>query len=280
MQQTLRQPRRVQAAARKDSCQRRCRRLLARSELLDTADIDWDLATRDRLDDDVIASLVYMRDVEGFTTSYLDGLAGHPATLTDPLVAEFLEVWQREENAHSDALGTFLDLYSQRHGIAVPPRPDTASSPRLSERFLVGVTRPVGHVVTAAHMVWGALNELLTMNGYRLLATRLPGTELATILDRIAAQEARHYAFYRLQAQWRLESSRLARLVIPVVLRSSWTPVGVGAEFKSAEEFDRVFAYLTATPRAETLLARMDGAVGQLAGLEGLAPFARLAHAA
>lgn len=264
----------------RSSCERRCRRLLDRSELLDTSDIDWSEAVRPELEPAIVDVLVYMRDVEGFTTRYLEGLAGHPATLGDPLVAEFLGVWQREEGAHSDALGTFLVRYAEHHGIEVPARPTTPpSDPALSERLLVAASRPVGHVVTAAHMVWGALNELLTLNGYRLLASRLEGTALAVVLERIAAQEARHYAFYRLQAEWRLDASRLARAIIPRILRSSWTPVGVGDEFKAPDEFARVFAYLTTAPGADAVLRRMDGAIGQLTGLEELSPYRRLTAA-
>lgn len=272
---------RQETRERRASCEQRCSRLLQRSELLRVSDLDWNGLAQPELDAETINALVYMRDVEGFTTRYLDGLASHPSTLGDPLVAEFLEVWQREENAHSEALGTFLDHYAAIHNVAVPGRPvDPPTDAAPFERTLIFATRPIGHVVTAAHMVWGALNELLTMNGYRLLASRLPGTQLAVLLERIAAQEARHYAFYRLQAQWRLEASRLARVAIPAILRSSWTPVGVGETFKSADDFDRVFSYLTDVPRADAVVRRMDGAIGQLAGLRGLAPFSGLGAAA
>ena len=42
----------------------RCERLLARSALLDTAGISWDRAADVEIEDDAIASLVYMRDVD------------------------------------------------------------------------------------------------------------------------------------------------------------------------------------------------------------------------
>ncbi len=64
-------------------------------------------------------------------------------------------------------------------------------------------------------MTWGTANELLTMNGYRLLADQCGHPMLAQILRRIADQESRHYSFYLLQAQWRLASSWLARSVLP-----------------------------------------------------------------
>src|SRR5215475_2203947 len=74
--------------------ERRCERLVARSALLDTSGIRWEDAPLVELDDDALHCLVYMRDVEGFTTRDLSGLAGHPTTLADPLVRRFLDAWR------------------------------------------------------------------------------------------------------------------------------------------------------------------------------------------
>lgn len=59
-------------------------------------------------------------------------------------------------------------------------------------------------------MTWGPANDLLTVNGFRLLAARCGHPTHAELLKRIAAQEARHYSFYMLQAEWRLTASPLA----------------------------------------------------------------------
>jgi rubrerythrin len=215
-----------------------------------------------------------MRDVEGFTDRYLDGFAGHPATLADPLVARFLEVWQAEERGHARALAMFLDRYAQRRGVRVPP-PAAASpaAPPIAERLLCRVRGPVGRVVTAAHMTWGAANELLTLTGYRLLAARCGHPVLAELLRRIAADEARHYSFYLLQAEWRLAASPTARRVVRHVLARSWTPVGVGEGFKPPEAFARVAAYLTAGAEGPRIVARMDRRLAALPGLAGLAVY-------
>lgn len=126
-------------------------------------------------------------------------------------------------------------------------------------------------------MVWGAANELLTMNGYRMLAEQVKTEHpmLADLLRRIAAQESRHYSFYLLQAQWRLAQSRLARTVIPRVMDGSWTPVGVGDGYKTSAEFQRVLAVLNASPSAGKLIDRMDRRFAQLPGLERLRIFAQ-----
>jgi hypothetical protein len=124
-------------------------------------------------------------------------------------------------------------------------------------------------------MTWGAANELLTMTGYRLLARRSGDPVLADLLQRIAAQESRHYAFYRLQAEWRLADSRLARRVLAWVMRRSWTPVGVGDGFKRPDEFDRVLRFLADDGRGQQAAVQMDGAIGRLPGCAGLRIFER-----
>jgi len=235
----------------RDRNEERCRHLLERSELLDVGDLDWANVGGVALDAGVVDTLVYMRDVEGFTDSYLTGLAAHRTTLADPLVGRFLEVWQAEEAAHSQAIARFLEAYGTARQVAIPPRPPSpVPDVALHERALARVGGPVGNLVATAHMAWGAANELLTMNGYRLLADQCGHPTLAELLRRIAAQEARHYSFYLLQAEWRLASSRLARVVLPRFLDGTWTPVGVGDGYKTAEEFQRVLAVLHARPES------------------------------
>ena len=260
------------------SNERRCERLLGKSALLDTSGIRWDDAASVELDDDALATLVYMRDVEGFTTRDLVGLAGHPTTLADPLISRFLVCWQAEEGEHAKALDRFLQAYCSGRGVDVPAQqaaPPATTSP--SERLTLLATRPVGHVVAAAHMAWGAVNELLTLNGYRLLARRCGHPVLDELLGRIAAQEACHYSFYALQTEWRLASSRLARRVVPAMLRRTWTPVGIGADYKRPEEFDRVLRYVTGADRGDGALAAMDRTLARLPGFADLHLAARYA---
>lgn len=246
----------------------RCRRILEKSELLDVDDLDWDHVGAHRLDVGVLDTLVYMRDVEGFTDTYVVGLAAHKTTLADPIVRDFLAVWQAEEFVHSQAIARFLDAYADATGAAIAPRPPapTVDVPRY-ERALAHVGGPVGTIVAAAHMTWGAANELLTMNGYRLLADECGHPMLAELLRRIAAQESRHYSFYLLQAEWRLASSRLARLTLPRLMDGSWTPVGVGDGYKTKDEFQRVLEVLSRRPESERIIDRMDRRFAALPGL-------------
>jgi rubrerythrin len=249
----------------------RCRRLLDRSELVRVDDLDWSQAGAVELDPGVVDTLIYMRDVEGFTDSYVVGIGAHRTTLADPLVRDFLDVWQAEEAAHARAIGRFLDEYAAARGLEVAPR-QPSPSPRVPwhERALAHVGGPVGTLVAAAHMSWGAANELLTMQGYRILADQCGHPMLAELLRRIAAQEARHYSFYLLQAEWRLAASRLARRVIPRIMDGSWTPVGVGEGYKTSAEFQRVLAVLTATPESQRIIHRMDRRFAALPGFDRL----------
>ncbi len=249
----------------------RCRRILAKSEQLRVDDLDWAVVGQHPLDPGVIDTLVYMRDVEGFTGSYVVGLGAHKTTLADPLLSDFLAVWLAEEAGHAAAIDRFLTTYATATGVAVPSQA-TAPAPHAPrhERGLAHVGGPVGRLVAAAHMTWGAANELLTMNGYRLLADQCDDPMLAELLRRIAAQESRHYSFYLLQAEWRLSSSRLARTVIPRIMDGSWTPVGVGDGYKTTAEFQRVLAVLTRRPEGERIIDRMDRRFAALPGFDRL----------
>jgi len=249
----------------------RCQRILDKSELLGVDDLDWDAVGTRALPPGIVDSLVYMRDVEGFTPSYLAGLGSHPTTLSDPLVRRFFEVWQAEEAEHSRAIHRYLTAYGAGTGTAIPEQPGApVPDDRWYERALGHLGGAVGALVAATHMTWGAANELLTMNGYRLLADQCDEPVLAELLRRIAAQESRHYSFYLLQAEWRLASSRLARAVIPRFLHGAWTPVGIGDGYKTEEEFRRVVQVLTARPESERIVDRMDRRFSALPGFQRL----------
>ena len=110
----------------------RCRTILSRSELLPVDDLDWDAVGSVELSTADIETLVYMRDVEGFTSSYLAGVGAHPTTLADPLVARFLEVWEAEEAVHAEAIGRYLQRYTAARGVPPPAAGRRSHAPRAS----------------------------------------------------------------------------------------------------------------------------------------------------
>jgi hypothetical protein len=237
----------------------RCAHILESAAPLEIDDLDWDSVAGTDVAPEVVDCLVYMRDVEGFTDRDLVGLTAHRTTLGDPLIRRFLDIWRSEEAGHARALDRFLRAYGAPRGAPLPARqPPPPSVAPAFERIIARTGGTVGKVVAAAHMAWGAANELLTLNGYRILARRCDHPMLAELLSRIAAQEARHYSFYMLQAEWRLGASRAARTVLPRLLRKSWTPVGIGDGYKSPQEFERVLTFLGRGPEGERAIDRMD----------------------
>jgi hypothetical protein len=249
----------------------RCQRILDRSGLLDVDDLDWDRVGQVELDPKVVRTLIYMRDVEGYTDRDPVGLSAHRTTLSDPLVAEFLQMWRVEEAGHTQALVRYLDRYAARTGEVVPPRPTPPPSVAAPvEKVLGTFGGVVGRTVTAAHMTWGAANEMLTVNGYRLLSSRCGDPVLAEMLARIASQEARHFSFYVLQAEWRLAASGFARLALRKMLERAWTPVGVGEGYKPPADFAFVMGYLSSGDDGERSVERMDDRISGLPGFQGL----------
>jgi hypothetical protein len=249
----------------------RCQRILDRSGLLDVDDLEWDRVGEVELEPDVIRTLIYMRDVEGYTDRDPIGLSAHRTTLADEMVAEFLRMWRVEEAGHTQALVRYLDLYAARTGEPIPARatpPPSVAAP--IEKIIGAFGGPIGRTVTAAHMTWGAANEMLTVNGYRLLSTRCGEPVLAEMLARIASQEACHFSFYVLQAEWRLASSGLARVALRKMLERAWTPVGVGEGYKPPADFAFVMGYLSSGADGKRSLERMDDRISRLPGLEGL----------
>lgn len=261
-------------ADRRRSNEARCWRIVGAARPLGLDDLDWDAVADTPVDDDVIEALVYMRDVEGFTDRDLVGLAGHVTTLSDPCIAAFLSIWREEEAGHAQALDRFLTRYGERPGTSIPSRqlPPPAEA-AWWERTVARTGGPVGSVVAAAHMAWGAANELLTLNGYQLLARRCGHPVLRPLLERIAVQERRHFSFYLLQAEWRLAASRSARFALRRVLARSWTPVGVGDAYKQPVEFARVLHHLAGGAEGAELIARMDRRFAALPGFAGLTIF-------
>src|SRR5688572_8440796 len=182
----------------------RCGRILDAAAPLVLDDLDWDRVGDVELEPAVLDTLVYMRDVEGFVDRDLVGLAAHPTTLADPLIARFLVQWRTEEAGHAEAIGAFLDRYAAVRSVEFPhQQPPPPPRDSRAERVVLRTGGTVGNVVAAAHMAWGAANELLTLNGYRLLAHRSAHPVLIELTRRIAVQEARHFSFYLLQAEWR-----------------------------------------------------------------------------
>ena len=187
------------------------KRFLQLSGPVQCDDLDMDEASRTGITDAEARILRYMADTETHTILYLrDLLAGH--TAHDPEVTAFLSVWVYEELWH----GRSIDQLLVATGHSVPSDTYTQVSKNVSwrepiEAFLSHLAAYATPRFAATHMAWGAINELTAAAAYKALERRTQNRPLALLLNRIAKQERKHFAFYYSQAERRLTNDRRAR---------------------------------------------------------------------
>jgi hypothetical protein len=231
-------------------------RYLRNSKKVDLSGIEWEEIPNHPLSDGDVFCLHYMMDIETHTVIYL-----------------------------RDLLSDFLRSY----GIEVPAEPKLpdGSTPLPTRRnrwrdlrVRVGVGNGLGIVPTmlgsmltrdfaAIHMMWGAVNELTTLSGYKALIRRSDHPVLHQLLRKVIMDERRHFAFYRAQAKARMQRSRAARRLVRWVLQRLWTPVGAGV--KSEEEVDALALYLFGDgPEGREQIRELDRTISEVPGLEGL----------
>ena len=98
----------------------------------------------------MIDTLIYMRDVEGFTDRDLVGLVAHRTTLADPVIRRFLDLWRSEERVHSEVIDRYLGAYAaarrvdlpDRAAVAAERRPDARAGPRPRRAGRSGASWP------------------------------------------------------------------------------------------------------------------------------------------
>ncbi len=118
----------------------------------------------------------------------------------------------------------------------------------------------------ALHMMWGAINELSTLTAYHQLMRRCEHPVLHTMLLRIIQDERRHFAFYRAQAKARLTGNHRAQVLVRVILKNFWTPVGAGV--KTDEEVDALTLYLFGDgPEGRQAIREIDATIEEVPGL-------------
>lgn len=205
--------------------------------------IPWDEVRRHPLNPRLAPILLYMRDVESFTDQYYRELLRTP-TGKDPVIRRFMDRWGAEEADHGQLLNRFLSEAgvpaSRRWRADV--RASVSLRYRLESYISTYVTNLFGTHFTGTHMVWGAINELATLHGYRRLWQLAGHPVLERILRAIAQEESAHAHFYLSVARLRLERSKLSRRVARFFVERFWAPVGQG--LKSRKETDYVVGTL------------------------------------
>jgi rubrerythrin len=207
------------------------------------ASIRWEDVGRHPLDPAFVPVLRYMREVESYTEMYYRELLRTP-TGRDPVIRRFMDRWGVEEQEHGELLNRFL----AEAGVPTGPRwveEAKASIPvryAIESRVATFVTNLFGREFSGAHMVWGAINELTTLQGYRRLWQAAGHPVLERILRAIAREESAHAKFYWSVANLRLERSGFARRLTRFAVGRFWAPVGNGA--KPRAEIDYLIATL------------------------------------
>jgi hypothetical protein len=234
---------------------------VVRSGALDISAVAWDEVPRHPLAPEAARTLRYMQDIESHTIIYLRKLLATRA-VDDPEVATFLACWLHEETFHGLALARFLESA----GHPVPPRARPRSREPLSqwlESRAIAAVSSVWPDFCAVHMVWGAINELTTLTGYRRLATVADHPVLTDLLERIIRDESRHFFFYYRQAEIRMRRPAPARIARLLVDRY-WSPVGSGVG--PADDLTFMARYLFAGDEGRTAARRVDETIRKLPG--------------
>ena len=232
---------------------------VSRSRAVDVSDIPWDDVPHYPLSADARRTLRYMQDIESHTIIYLQELLATRA-VDDPEVATFLACWIYEETFHGRVLARFL----RAAGETIAPRrrsPDSLAQ-RLQSIGMALVSKAWPDFV-GVHMVWGAINELSTLIGYKRLGELAGHPVLSELLSRIMRDESRHFMFYFQHAERRLSRPGVARVARFLVDRF-WAPVGSGVQ--DARETEFLAGYLLGGNDGRAAARKIDDTIRRLPG--------------
>ncbi len=244
-------------------------RFTSTSDRVRWEDIDFDAFDDRPLTGRTLRTIRYMADVEYHTVCYLRDMLVTPSH-AEGEVTSFMTMWNREKFWHGEALSEVL----RRHGITLDFDQLKAKRLMLGWRDRLApiaqsvVANLVGSDFIAVHMSWGAANEWSAGAAYRRLAELEDHPALTPLLHRIAAQEARHVAFYATQARARLGGNRRAQRLARLALERLWGPVGSGV--MPEPEVTHVMNHLFSGSRGRAQAARIDANIAQLPGLAEL----------
>lgn len=228
---------------------------------LDPAAYPWGQATAQPLRDDEVFQLTYASQVEWGTEGTFLSLD----ISNDPVVRRFLRIWLEQEIVHAEMLARFLaEIGAPVEVVHRTPRQQRAARRgRLTNQL---AHRVVGDDFFAVHMVWGAVNELMTLRFYGLIRSQTENELLRALLRDLMAQETNHYGFYRNVAIRRLTDNPRGQRIVRWVLQHLWSPVGSG--LRSRADVDRLF--LDMLDDHTEVVGQIDAQIGRIPGLEDL----------
>ena len=241
--------------------------------------IPWREVRNHPLNPTFVPVLFYMRDVEYFTDIYYKEMMRTP-TGKDPVIKKFMDRWSVEEIQHAELLHRFLS----EAGIPTSEKWQAEAKAKIPWRYTVGscisdwAAKPFGQYFHGVHMVWGTINEITTLQGYRRLSELAGHPVLKYLLTAIMQEEAIHSNFYWSIARLKLSQAKFSRDLARFIISKFWTPVGQGA--KPEHETNYVVATLFSGPTGleffnrtvATRIARLPGFAGFQALSEKVAP--------
>ncbi len=232
--------------------------------------IPWNLVKDHPIDQSFIPTLLYMRDVERFTSLYNDDMVRTP-TGRDPAIKRFMERWNVEEITHSELFDRFLNEagFPTSEKWFEEAKRKIPWKYKLSKKIQPSITNLIGNHFTSVHMTWGAIHELSVLNGYQRLWELAKHPVLEHVLRGIAREEAMHAFFYWSVARIKLMQSDFRPRLAKFIIEKFWTPVGQGT--KPAHETNAVIQTLfSGVGGLELVHQRVTKRIQQLPGLEEL----------
>ena len=232
--------------------------------------IPWREVKNHPLNPAFVPVLFYMRDVEFFTDIYHKELLRTP-TGKDPIIKKFMERWTVEELQHADVLNRFL----AEAGVPISEKWQAEALSTIPWHYTIGsyladyTAHAFGRYFHGAHMVWGAINEITALQGYRRFAELAGHPVLSQLLAGIVQEESIHANFYWSIAKLKLAKAKFSRTVARFVIDKFWTPVGQGP--KSRNETNYVMAALFHGPAGLEVFNRtITGRIERLPGFAGV----------
>ncbi|HZW59087.1 MAG TPA: hypothetical protein VFE85_02235 [Woeseiaceae bacterium] len=234
-------------------------RFIAGSAPISLAGIAWDAIADHPLPDDIVRILLYMQDVESHTVVFPRTIFSQRA-VNDEVVGTFLICWLYEEGMHGRALARFLAAAG--HPVPLRRKPRTTFMDHV-DRTLTTLLAAAWKDFLALHMAWGAVHECTTIHAYQRMMQLTDHPVLIELLRRIVYDEARHFAFYRWQAEERLARPGVARKVRAIMDRLY---VPVGSNHQPDELACWVSACLFDGEAGRAAAARVDRTISRLPG--------------
>jgi hypothetical protein len=241
--------------------------------------IPWREVSNYALNAAFVPVLIYMRDVEYFTDIYYRELMRTP-TGKDPVIRKFMDRWSVEENQHGELLNRFLC----EAGIPTSEKWQAEAKDKIPRGYTINAyllywaVKPFGKYFHGAHMAWGAINEITTLQAYRRLAELAGHPVLTYLLTAIMQEESIHSNFYWSIAKLKLSQAKLSRDLARFSIGKFWAPVGQGP--KPENDTNYVVSTLFRGPggleifdrTVASRIARLPGFKGFTALSERLAP--------